>query len=194
MYNLVVSNKFKYVYFSIPKNATTSIKKYLERYTTIDIGSLTLNNGYNIEYNYEWDKYFKFSIIRNPWDRILSCFLDKTKQCIGQEWELDYYKQYYEYSFEEFIDKLTEKNIMYDGHLMPQSYMIDMTKINFIGRFENLTNDLYFIQQEIGIPKENITHENITYHQNYSDYYDKNSKDKIYLLYKNDIEKFRYEY
>lgn len=193
-YNLVVSNQSKYLYYSIPKTATTSIKVYLEKYTKIDIGSLTLENGYGIEYNSEWDNYFKFAFVRNPWDRVLSCFLDKTKQCIGKSWALEYYKRYYDCSFEEFIDKLTEKNILYDGHLMPQSIMINMEHVDYIGKFENLKNDIKFIQNKLDIPEEEITFKNTTCHEHYSEYYNKRSIEKIYYLYKNDIENFKYEF
>lgn len=193
-YNLVVSNKSRYVYYSIPKTATTSIKIYLEKYTSIDIGSLNLENGYNIPYNNEWDEYFKFAFVRNPWDRVLSCFLDKTKQCIGKSWALEYYKKYYDYSFEAFIEHLTEKNILYDGHLIPQSNMLNINHIDYIGKFEHLINDIKIVQNKLNIPEEPIPFENITHHQHYSEYYNKRSKEKIYNLYKIDIDNFKYEF
>lgn len=193
LYNLVVSHKHKYVYYSVPKTATTSIKKYLEKYTSIDIGSLTLENGYSIEYNNEWDSYYKFSFVRNPWDRVLSCFLDKTKQCIGKSWALEHYKQYYDNSFEEFIDNLNGKNILYDNHLIPQTMLIN-NNINFIGRFENLHQDLSIVQNILSIPKEDMSYENATCHEHYAEYYNRATKDKIYCLYKEDIERFNYEF
>jgi hypothetical protein len=192
-YNLVISHKSKYVYYSIPKTATTSIKKYLEKYTLIDIGSFKLENGYDIEYNNEWNNYYQFAFVRNPWDRVLSCFLDKTKQCIGKSWALEYYKIYYDCSFEEFIEQLNGKNIVYDGHLMPQTMLIN-NHVNFTGKFENLSQDLSIVQNILSLPKEDIPYENITCHEHYSQYYNKSTRDKIYYLYKEDIERFNYEF
>jgi hypothetical protein len=192
-YNLVISHKSKYVYYSIPKTATISIKKYLEKYTSIDIGSIKLENGYDIEYNDEWNNYYQFAFVRNPWDRLLSCFLDKTKQCIGKSWALEYYKIYYDCSFEEFIEQLNGKNIVYDGHLMPQTMLIN-NYINFIGKFENLSQDLSIVQNMLSLPKEDIPYENATCHEHYSQYYNKSTRDKIYYLYKEDIERFNYEF
>lgn len=192
-YNLVVSHKSKYVYYSVPKTATTSIKKYLEKYTSIDIGSFALENGYNIEYNNEWNNYYQFAFVRNPWDRVLSCFLDKTKQCIGKSWALEYYKIYYDCSFEEFIEQLNGKNIVYDGHLMPQTMLIN-NHVNFIGKFENLNQDLSIVQKILSLPQEDMPYENTTCHEHYSQYYNKLTRDKVYYLYKEDIERFNYEF
>ncbi len=194
-YNIVLSNSHKYLYYRVPKTATTSIIKYLEQHTILDIGGSNCDNkGYNLEYNADWDSLFQFVFVRNPWDRILSCFLDKTKQCIGKPWELEVYKKYYNSSFEDFIFCLNEKNILLDGHTYPQCGMINTEHLDFIGKFENLDNDFNIIQSKLNIPIAKLPIENITHHDDYRKYYNSNTKNKIEQLYSKDIEIFQYEF
>jgi len=194
-YNVVISNSHKYLYYRVPKTATTSIIKYLEKYTTLDIGGTNCENkGYNVDYNDEWNSLFQFIFVRNPWDRILSCFLDKTKQCIDKPWQLEVYKKYFNSSFEEFIHCLNEKNIYLDGHTYPQHCMLNTDNLDFIGKFENLDNDMKILQEKLNLPVEKIPLENITHHDNYRKYYNSNTKNKIEQLYSKDIEIFQYEF
>lgn len=190
--NVVVSHTKKYLYYSIPKTATTSIKIYLELYGMVDIGSHSKQDGYSVEYDQAWNSYFKFTFVRNPWDRILSCFLDKTKQSIGKSWEMETYRPYASCSFEEFIDYLDEDNILYDAHTAPQISLINPEQIDFIGKFEKLDTDFSKLQGVLGLAPIKLTKENITHHDHYSYYYNKKTKEKINQLYKTDIEKFEY--
>lgn len=192
--NAVVSHKNKYLYYSIPKTATTSIKIYLELYGSVDIGLHSKQDGYSIEYDDSWNDYFKFAFVRNPWDRILSCFLDKTKQSIGKCWEMETYKSFSSCSFEEFIDYLNLDNIMFDGHITPQYLMINLSQIDFIGKFEDLDTDFTKIQNLLGLPVIKLSKENQTQHDKYQLYYNKKTKNKVYSLYREDIERFNYEF
>jgi len=189
-----VSHSKRYLYYSIPKTATTSIKIYLETYSSVDIGSHTKQDGYTVEYDESWNSYFKFTFVRNPWDRILSCFLDKTKQSIGKIWEMETYRPYADCSFEEFIDYLTPENILYDAHTTPQYLLINQSQIDFIGKFEQLEKDFSFIQNRLMLPHTKLSKENITHHDQHKYYYNKKTRAKIYQLYKDDIEKFQYEF
>jgi hypothetical protein len=187
-YNLIISDKEKYVYFRVPKTATTSLSIYLRNNSSISVDS------YDYELKSIPKNYFKFSIVRNPWDRILSCFLDKTKRAINTVWEMEFYKQYADLSFVDFVGILNEKIINYDSHLMPQHKLFDINNIDFIGKFENLNKDVRTIQKKIGLPIIDLQIENKTDHDHYRKYYDKKTKYIVYNLYLKDIEKFNYEY
>jgi hypothetical protein len=180
--------------YAIPKSASTSIKIYLEKYSQISIGSVKSQDGYNIEYNPEWNNYFQFAFIRNPWDRILSCFLDKTKRSIGTKDEVPFYRTYKDYTFEEFVNVMDSRMIYWDGHMTPQTMLINLDNIDFIGRFENLKHDVGLIQQYLHMPIETISHENQSIRLDYREYFNNKTKDKIYKLYRMDIMRFDYEF
>lgn len=186
-YNLVVSDKNKYVYCCVPKVATVSIRMMLREKTEISFESFTC------EWNKQWDSYFKFAIIRNPWDRLLSCFLDKTKKSIGTTWEMEFYKPLANFSFEQFVETLNSEYISYDGHLKKQVDLIH-TNIDYLGRFENLKYDITQIFNNLQLKVEDIPKENNTEHTHYHNYYNEKTKNIVYHLYKDDIETFKYEY
>jgi hypothetical protein len=187
-YNVIVSDKKKYVYFRIPKVATVSIGMILKENTNIS------HESFDSYWNTNWNTYFKFSIVRNPWDRLLSCFLDKTKKSIGTIWEMEFYKPLSNFSFDQFIEMLTPKYISYDGHLKQQVELIDTNNIDYLGRFENINYDLKNILDTLNISVQNIPKENTTEHTHYHDYYNTKTRNLVYNLYKEDIEAFKYEY
>lgn len=193
-YDITKSDSHQYIYYRVPKTATRSVLKYLEDTSKIDFGHRVKLDGYNVTYNEEWNSYFKFAFVRNPFDRLLSCFLDKTKKVIGTEWEIKRYVEYKDYSFEAFIDDLTPENISLDGHTQEQYVMINLDQINFIGRFENFEHDFKYVINKLNLQTRNIEHFNSTKHEHYTKYYNEKMRTKVEALYARDLELFEYEY
>ena len=75
-----ISHKLKFIFFSIPRTASESIRSALDPYSDIKsepkglyhnhITALALRNHFN-EMGWVWDDYFKFAFVRNPWDRFV---------------------------------------------------------------------------------------------------------------------------
>ena len=70
-YNITQSGVQRYVYFRTAKCGTSSILNILRKNTKISV------DEHNIEFDEIWNDYFKFTIVRNPWSRLLSCWLNK---------------------------------------------------------------------------------------------------------------------
>lgn len=93
-----------------------------------------------------WNEYYKFTFERNPWDKQVSWYIYKTKSRKQRP------------SFESFLanqDKARVENY--------SLYTIDgEIAVDFLGRYENLTEDLARVLKEIGIedtatlPKLNV--------------------------------------
>lgn len=166
----------------------------------------------------EFETYFKFTFVRNPWARIVS--------------EYKYRGHLNHYSFKEFIFKHMPSPSWTDEycHVIPQYDFLYNDKgnllIDFVGRFENLQEDYDKVCQFLDIPKHAILHENkssgllqrdnnweiiarntLRYIQgilngqrkantfsNYTEYYDSASREFIAKLYQNDIECFNYKF
>lgn len=62
---------------------------------------------------------------------------------------------------------------------------------NFIGKFENLTEDWKILQEKFGFA--DLPHKNATSKDDWRDYYDVKTAKLVYKIYKKDFETFGYE-
>ena len=141
----------------------------------------------NIEY---FDESFKFSVIRNPWDR----FISGWKHCLKKD---------------SFLKNKNIKDILLDlptiekhpydyWHLtktLSETFIENNKNImDYIIKFENLQNDFDLLCDKIGIERMILPHENGTLHNHYSNYFDEETKEIFFKKYKKDIEYFGYKY
>ena len=64
-----IVRQFKYVYYHNLKCATRTIIEFLSYHSTVN-HSEKYNLNKQLAYDSEWDDYFKFSFVRNPYDRL----------------------------------------------------------------------------------------------------------------------------
>lgn len=183
--------KHDYVFYLVPKTGTRSVLKYL--------GDHDLLTGHPEWFSPTPDVVkYSFSIVRNPWDRLLSTWKDKVyKQWADwypedcRQWRLKQYEQYKGKSFNYFARNI---DIRCDGHVIPQTLLIDLDRVDFIGRFENLQEDFDTICQGVGIPSMELPHENKSKHRHYAECYDDETRDIVAEKYAKDIEYFGYKF
>lgn len=196
-YTITKSKESNYVYFQIAKNATRTIINYLNKNTKVDFGfPLYLNKdaGYNKPYESEYDDYFKFTIVRNPWDRFLSFYQDKVRNNLQQLSQNDQ-EIFSDLTFKDSVFKLTTKDLeQCDLHYRLQTKMFPIDNIDFIGKFENLQEDFGIVCNKIGIPHQKFPQKNKSKHKHYTEYYDDETKEIVAEKYAKDIECFGYEF
>jgi chondroitin 4-sulfotransferase 11 len=194
-----VSDKYKLIFIHIPKNAGTAITNTLDMY---DIG----HHGwqyYKSKYPQKWEQYKKISVIRNPWDRVVSCYeyakmeesywhSKEGKSKAGKHLDYDLLK---DKSFGECLDILKNKpqmlrhqgwsnqsNYIYNNNHLMVDYVLDVSEIN--DRLSEILN------QKINIPKINVSNQN-----NYKNYYiDNDMISFVKEYYKKDINNFNYNF
>jgi len=190
-------HKYKCVFVHIPKSAGTSIVDVL--------GGDTVSRSHLPAYIYKtadperYDEYFKFTFVRNPWDRVVSTYeywkqgLDQTDGYY-QKILLDKYGTFEKFVLE-FLDKDT---ICLHFMLRPQYlYLYDYREkllVDFVGRFENINDDSNKIFKKLGI-NNTLKKINSSKRSNYQNYYiNQEMIDKVAFLYKKDIELFDYKF
>ena len=195
-YTITKSKEGKYAWFQIAKNATRTTVNYLNENTNVDFGfplQVDKDHGYGKPYDSEYDDYFKFTIVRNPWDRLLSFYYNKLH-------DQDLYKTKFSSfsgctSFEDFIYALESRNLKRcNGHFKLQTEMFPQDKIDFIGKFENFATDFNIICGELGIPRQELPHRNKSNHKYYTKYYNTDMSSLVAEKYANDIEIFGYKF
>jgi hypothetical protein len=180
------------VFVHIPKTAGTSVQKSLFDFTKT-------GHFRAIDYRRKdpvfFDQAFKFCIVRNPYDRVLSAydFLTSGGKNEGDAtWAEHNIKKYND--FNEFVDLwLDESNMLSWFHFYPQhifTHHKGICLVDYIGKMETLEESYKFISHKLGVD-ESLAFVNRTSKEKSP--ISEASKIKIRSLYKKDFEYFKYE-
>jgi chondroitin 4-sulfotransferase 11 len=211
----IISHKKRFIYFYIPKVASTTIKRGIAkalfgRSIGAGVHRFWFDEVVDIKKG-EYEDHFKFSFVRNPWDRVISCYSDKilhenvtNHQYINGVFRryVSKYKDlfYMGMTFEDFVRVISKiPDTQADRHFRSQRCFItdqdgnDLT--DFVGRFENLRSDLAFVARRTGLGPFKLYHENkSTRPSDYRRMYTEGTKRLIAERYKDDIERFDYRF
>jgi hypothetical protein len=137
--------------------------------------------------NKVFEEYYKFAFVRNPWDLMVSYYhyiQSNTEHHRSQKvQELGGFKQYLEYEIKR--NKISQIRSLTDvkGNLI----------VDFVGHFESLSEDFDVICSTLGITA-NMEHYNGSKHRDYRSYYDEETKQMVANHWKEDIERFGYNF
>jgi chondroitin 4-sulfotransferase 11 len=140
----------------------------------------------------EFQNYFRFAFVRNPWDRLVSVYsrMDPHMQATAEKVGLALAGT----SFHEFI-KRTEN--FQHVHLDPQEgFVFDHAGyclVDFVGRYERLVEDFATICSRLGKNIE-LPHCNVSTRNAYRQYYNNATRKIVERRYGEDIEKFGYRF
>jgi len=169
----------------------------------------------------QFNHYIKFCFVRNPWDWFVSLYAYIRSPSTGHADRqiLKNSKTFHGFVEWVFSDGIHRSNPVLgwwcreDGKkskdqkrmskrikpvYKPQyKYMIDKNedvKVDYIGRFESLTDSFQELCSQLGLSKIELTYENQSKHKEYRSYYDDKSCNQIATMYAEDIERFGYKF
>lgn len=189
----MISHKHKCIFIHNNKTGGTSISKFLINDGLPKCKHCTILE-YKKKYGDFFDSYFKFTIVRNPWDKLISQYFFRVGDNSqgGHLFLKKYMKKKKNISFKEFLQKPFPI-----GHVQQFSRISDENGdvlLDFVGRFENLQEDFDTICDKIEIPRQQLPHVNKTKHKHYTEYYDDETKSIVAEKYAKDIEYFGYKF
>lgn len=192
----------KSVFVHIPKAGGISIIKSLYGDQAGGFGHPSYMRFLKLFGKKRFNTYYKFTFVRNPWDRLHSAygFLKKGGMNPQDKQFSDEVMSQVD-TFEDFVMSwLTPERVSEWVHFIPQYKYITNAKgeivVDFVGRFENFETDFESISKHIGV-NQSLIHLNKTKDKKVFDYrevYTKEMVEKVALLYKKDVELFNYEF
>jgi hypothetical protein len=138
-----------------------------------------------------FNEYFKFSFVRNPWDKAVSQFSFMS----ARPDLMQYLGMHEGCSFKKYLDLILKKKhvqweeqyrFVYDENL---ELLVD-----FLGRFENIQNDVMDILKRLGVECSSIPHSNKSDRKKFTDYWDDEAIEMVADIYKKDIDIFGYSF
>jgi len=135
-----------------------------------------------------FDRYFKFTFVRNPWDRLVSEYeflLRKTEH--GRHERVKKLG-----GFSDFIRMQIPRRDAYQINMMCDKR--GNVLMDFIGKLENLENDWITVCNRIGIPHQELQRKNASERSHYQDYYDTENRQLVARHWAREIELFGYRF
>ena len=190
--------EYKAIFVHIPKTGGTSIEKFFGAKLFARTGKHHSVSQLRQEVgDDDWNHYFKFSFVRNPWDRMVSYFNWRSQDLQNVDIKGRTFKEWLTFLLAEDFSSLTLNHSFQSG-IKPQFAMLadgDKLAVDFVGRFENLQYDFDRVCDRIGIERQILPHKNaMPRKQHYTDFYDEESQALVRTLYLQDIECFGYEF
>jgi len=236
----MISHHHRCIFIHIPKNAGQSIESFflnllglswenraplLLRYNdNPELGPPRLAHLLAPDYvrykylpQHMYDDYFKFAIVRNPWDRTISMYRylgDPQNESFATFMKDRFMKEQWQERFW-FVRPQSDFVYSEDGELM----------IDYLAHFETLNQDFKSVLEKIGLPEQALPHVNksaspqaapklglikktlagktarhastdtkTSQTKTYQEYYDQEMIDLVSRLYQKDIENFNYQF
>ena len=187
----------KSIFVHIPKCAGVAVNRAL--FGNLAGGHATLNEYLTVFEPRHMESYFKFTIVRNPWDRLVSAFFFLKSGGFGQEDRTGFVKEFgNRIDFRRFVKSWVNKtNIWRWHHFRPQyHYMLEAhgkIHLDFVAFLENIDADFSYIAKHIGIDCA-LAESNKSQHISYMHYYDDETRNIVANAYAEDIKMLGYNF
>lgn len=187
----------KAIFVHIPKCAGVAVNRTL--FGNLAGGHTTLDEYLNIFEPACINHYFKFTIVRNPWDRLVSAFFFLKNGGMDKKDRAGFVKEFGHLTdFKSFVKIWVNKDNIWRWHqFRPQfHYMLETRekiRLDFVAFLENIDLDFPRIARRMGLdcslPKSNSSD-----HGSYMDYYDDETANIVANAYAEDIRMLGYNF
>jgi hypothetical protein len=199
----MISFQKRFLFVHIPKTAGNSIQTILRNYSEDEIVALRAeqdgierfglrNPDYKVKKHSTLAEYrtalgearfrdlYKFTCVRNPWDRMVSYYFGTTSLAV---WDRKEFK------------RLILKAVSVAGYLRLDKGESDpFGNVDYVMRFENLADDFRTVSAKLGIPPAPLPQYNRSDREHYSKYYDAELRELIRKRFAPEIERFGYAF
>lgn len=160
---MIINHKRKFVFVCVPKTGSTTLSKYFKRTGEFDKPKdhawLTEKYHYpisKIQQEENVKDYYKFAYHRNPFDRLVSSWIDFTQAKGHQSWSDKLTKQFK--SWEDFAKNFVDTEWANEIHFQPTTYYTHVEGVqvvDHVARYEDFDSETKHILTNVGIKYRN---------------------------------------
>lgn len=194
---MLICHSKKFLFIAMPKTGSESVQEMLAKYSEVrspkgdktsaekkasgfhnHITARALMETFQRE-GWNWDDYFSFTLIRNPWDRIVSMYEYGRQTAYSRQHD----KVKEAGDFAGFVRTASIRGI--ERHAFsPDGEML----VRKIIRLEDVGTELPPVLQQLGVRASKVPHVNKTKRRPYQEYYDKATEEYVRDRFAKDIE------
>jgi len=201
---MIISDTKKFVFVHVPKTGGMSVRSVLGPHATVGVWQhkfpVKQKNPELQKHAFartlakyiDWDKYYSFGFVRNPWAWAVSIYF-----YIRKDRKDPRHRQANDMNFDRFVHWMQD----WDAEQYPivggQKNYLSSDKgriiVNRICRLEKFAEDFQKVCQHVGVPFK-APHKNTTTHAHYRTYYTDASRRILGKLFAEDLHTFRYKF
>jgi len=183
------------IWLRVPKCAGASIERAFEDHGLLSSERPAVGKVYQVpggdfigdreRFTADWDRAFKFAVVRNPWDRLVSGWRYVAADV----------------SLRDLLLQLPEKSDFHRWHhvtRLQSEFLLDENGElipDMLLRFERLREEFARCCERMGMPRVILPRENWTARsKDYRSYYDEETRELVAELFRTDIDLFGYEF
>lgn len=149
----------------------------------------------------EFAAFYKFTVVRNPWDRLVSAwhFLSSGQGTdADRRWSEQHLGRFRD--FADFVmNGLGRPALLRRHHLRPQHTYVclpgsDRMLVDQVCRTEKLQEGVDVVCRALGLPKVEVPRINTSKHKDYREYYDDRTRARVGEVYATDVRLFGYSF
>ena len=206
---MIVSALHKFIFVAIPKTGTHSVRRALREHlgsqdmeqvglfvqkkfpipelAQLQHGHLSLQQVRPYLRPEEWDSFFKFAFVRNPFDRFVSycAFMTRAE---------GHFERDPKRVMRHFFANPPWQHILFQPQHSFVTGADDELLADHVGRMEEMQASYDEIAKRIGIPTAQLERVNSSNRRDYRDYYNQELIDGVAALYSRDLELFGYKF
>jgi len=218
------------VYVAIPKTGTTSLsralhdmyepegtvqlhkekidKKFRAKYRLNEIGDKKPGSAKHLsalQLKYilgaeEFARCTKFSVVRNPWARMVSRYFFthiESEPGVFEKLRRGTTRRFHQREFEPWIENILARHNSGQRKNSQLAKLVDLDGqllVDYVGRLEDVQTTLDWVSQKVGVGPMTMPHINGTHKGHYSQYYNQATKEMVAEICRQDIHYFGYQF
>ncbi|WCN11904.1 sulfotransferase family 2 domain-containing protein [Marinomonas mediterranea] len=182
---MYISRQHNFIFCHVPRTGGTSLFEHIRQHVKdterVFLQHLSMKEG-KVILGEEFDTFFKFALVRNPWERFVSWYalmalsdvsFDQNRTALNTLPDSPHWQK-----FDEFLEKAsTQKVESFRGNQLFFSQWQQLVDnednllVDEIGRFENYAQDILKFLSKVNVMKPFEENLNGSKHLHYSEYY-----------------------